>query len=346
MQRLADVDVSILMCTLNRAEYLEDALARILAQSAKDRFRCEVVVVDNGSTDHTEQLVRTAAARSSIPIRYLFEPSPGIGKARNRSVKEARGTWLAFIDDDELAAANWLAELMSGAESTGALIVGGSVLLDLPDSVLETLGRETRRSLRERAADRYGDRVSLCPPRAILGTGNLLLHREVISNVGGFDENMHMGGEDADFLIRARSLGYEVWFVPTAVVRHRIPGFRFGRGYFRRDSLQSGALLASLTMRHQGLFKLFLEMIARVGQAGFVTLPLMAKAAVTSDEAEYLDREIKLWRAYGFWKFSLATALPGLASSRHYLRSVDFREGRTQEPANDPPQPPNGPSCR
>lgn len=342
---MGDVEISILMCTLNRAEYLEDALARLVAQSAKDRFRYEIVIVDNGSTDHTRQIVREAAAQSSIPIRYLFEPSPGIGKARNRSIKAARGPWLAFVDDDELAELNWLAELMSAAESTGAQIVGGSVLLDLPDSVLETLGRETRRSLRERAADRYGDRVSLCPPRAILGTGNLLLHREVISRVGAFDEMMHMGGEDADFLIRARSLGYEAWFVPTAVVQHRIPQLRFGKVYFRRDSLQSGAMLAALTVRHRGSLRLIFEMIARLGQAGLVTLPLMAKAAVTSDDAELLDRQIKWWRAYGFWKFAFATVFPKLASSQQYLRSVNFREGKAQVPANDPPRAPKGPSC-
>jgi len=68
----------------------------------------EIIVVDNNSTDNTQEVIR------QFPARYVFEPQVGRGPARNKGVQESQGKYLAFIDSDCIADPNWLKELVRG----------------------------------------------------------------------------------------------------------------------------------------------------------------------------------------------------------------------------------------
>src|SRR5262245_8681240 len=118
-------DISIVVCTQNRAEMLRGALASLF-DLATDDFAYEIVVVDNGSTDHTQQVIAVAAAQSCYPLRGVYEPEKGIVPARNRGIREADGRWIAFFDDDQLADVRWLAELYRGANEKRCSVVGGA----------------------------------------------------------------------------------------------------------------------------------------------------------------------------------------------------------------------------
>src|SRR5438445_13898566 len=98
---MPDPDISIVVCTQNRAEALRGALAS-LSELAKTNFTYEIVVIDNGSTDHTPQVVAAAAVEAKHPLRGVSEPEKGIVPARNRGIRESRGRWIAFFDDDQL----------------------------------------------------------------------------------------------------------------------------------------------------------------------------------------------------------------------------------------------------
>ncbi len=322
------VDVSVLVCTFNRAAYLKDCLRLIVDQDIRGRFTFEVVVVDNGSTDGTRGVVETVGADSDVPVRYFFEPEPGVHQARNRSIAEAAGRWLAFIDDDELAEPRWLGRLFEAAYDTGARVVGGAVRLDLPDEMLGNIGAETRRSLRERLGDPDGPFATPFGKGTFPGTDNLMLDREIFESIGGFDESMHMGGADCDLMIRARRAGFEPWFVRNAVVLHRIPSDRLTAAYLKIDALRSGVMMAFLRRRYSGVPIMLAEMVARIGQGLLVTLPLRIRAWAVRDGAEALDRRIKLWRLSGFVRHAMATAVPWLANNSEMVDQLDFRKGR------------------
>ena len=321
------IDVSVLLCTLNRAHYLDELLGRLVAQELPGNLKAEIVVVDNGSTDETRATVERSAERGGVPIRFVFEPTRGVHQARNRSIKEGRGEWLAFLDDDELPDSRWLAGLLDAADETGAQVLGGSVLLKLSEETLQGLGPETRASLRERAASRFGDRVAPFRRGAMPGTDNLLMSRVVLDEVGGFDESMTMGGADLDLMIRARNAGFESWYVPSAVVWHRIPADRLTAEFLRRDSYQSGVVLALLKRRYHGWLRVFVEMFARIGQTLLVTLPILICAAVLQDHARVLDRKLKLWRTIAFVKYAMMMAFPGIIVRQSFLEDVAFRRG-------------------
>jgi glycosyltransferase involved in cell wall biosynthesis len=122
--------VSVIVPALNAAATVARSLASIATQSLPD---WELIVVDNGSTDQTADIVREAAS-TEPRIKVLSEATPGAGAARNRGVRAARGQFIAFLDaDDQFAAENTLASLVQHATWSGARVCGGSMQVQLPD---------------------------------------------------------------------------------------------------------------------------------------------------------------------------------------------------------------------
>ena len=324
-------EVSILLCTLNRAHYLAELLPHLDRQAVDLGVPVEIVVVDNGSSDDTNQVVRDFSSRAQSPVHYVFEPRSGISLVRNRSMSEASGKWFAFIDDDEIPDEQWLSELFRAAESTGAKILGGSLRLDMSEEDLFHLGDESRQALREHETELLDRGLSPSGKKNYPGPGNMLMHREVVESVGSFDESMTMGGGDHDLMRRAHEAGFEPWFVPSAVVVHRIPEGRLNEEAFITDSLQSGAMLAYLRHRYDGVILLVGEAAARCAHSLVVTAPLIAKARVFGSDAEVLDRKIKWWRMVGYLRYAASLIAPKFPGAKDFSARVDFRTSRTNE---------------
>ena len=102
---------TIILPTRNRAEILAQSLGK-LSRIRPDSIESEVLVIDNGSTDGTASVVEELAAKSALPIRYTYEPVPGLLSGRHRGVQQARGELLSFIDDDVVVADGWLAAIL------------------------------------------------------------------------------------------------------------------------------------------------------------------------------------------------------------------------------------------
>jgi len=100
---LDHLTVGVIIPARNRADLLHNSLEALTRQV---RAPDEVIVVDNGSTDNTKQVVEQYLAR--LPIRYLYEPIPGAGQARNLGIRNATSEVLAFTDDDCVPDKDWL----------------------------------------------------------------------------------------------------------------------------------------------------------------------------------------------------------------------------------------------
>lgn len=88
--------VSVIIPTYNRAHYLGEAIESILNQDIQD-CRIEIIVVDDGSTDNTKEILR----KFIHSIRYIYQDNAGAGSARNRGIDEATGEWISFLDSDD-----------------------------------------------------------------------------------------------------------------------------------------------------------------------------------------------------------------------------------------------------
>jgi glycosyltransferase involved in cell wall biosynthesis len=124
--RRQPIDITVLICTRNRADRLARALSSAAEMRIPQDLRWELIVVDNGSTDHTAEVVARFAAR--LPIRLVQESLAGLSNARNRGVSEARGRYICWTDDDVLIDPEWLASYSAAfARHPEAAVFGGRI---------------------------------------------------------------------------------------------------------------------------------------------------------------------------------------------------------------------------
>ena len=194
--------ISVVIATKDRAAYVERALASFERQIGAPSF--EVLVVDNGSTDDTKGVVERASARGVVPVRYLHEPEPNRGKARNLGVRSASGYLVVFCDDDVQAPPGFLAA-HEAAHHTSNLVVNGPIL--------------NVSSYDERPKPTLAN-----ASRAFLCTCNVSVPKHALDAVGGFDEDFHLyGWEDTELGVRLRESGMRWKFAWDAYIWHIKP---------------------------------------------------------------------------------------------------------------------------
>ena len=202
--------VSVIVPTFNRAETLADTL-RALAAQDYPADRLEIVVVDNSSTDATEEVVRDLTARASVPIRYFRKDNHGPAASRNFGVEHASGDVLAFTDSDCTMAPGWVRAAVDAIEAGADLVYGPVQPVINPRRVPSFFYHQTDHSR----------------PNAIYPTANVWYRREVMTALGGFQEAFGAfpwgtphGGEDIDLAWRAKCSGYRDAWAPDLVVYH------------------------------------------------------------------------------------------------------------------------------
>jgi glycosyltransferase involved in cell wall biosynthesis len=282
-------DISIVVCTQNRAAMLRGALAS-LYDLATDGFTYEVVVIDNASSDTTPAAIAAAASESKNPLRGVFEGEKGIVPARNRGIREARGRWIAFFDDDQLADRQWLVELYRGAVGKGCRVVGGAVHLIFPGGCDRELDPTVRMLLGEARLSgpprRYGQRLTP-------GCGNLMVKRSVFEEVGVFQRTIDGRGEDTDLFSRIECAGIESWYFPTAIVQHLTPPERLEEAYLLSLARKMGAGIAK-RQAAWGRARFVALWLAKAARAAAVQWPLAAVARLRGDYEKWLGQRCLL----------------------------------------------------
>lgn len=209
----------IALPTRDRVDELAILLPLLVQQLTATDMQGHVLVVDNSDTGSAQDVVKRLDASL---VRYVHEPVRGLAAVRNRVLDETvDADWIACIDDDEMPSAQWLNELLRVQREHGCDIVGGPVVMELPDDVpayLVTSGLFTR--LRPRSATGpYGKPVH---------TGNALIRVATLreSNVR-FDPGFNRtGGEDTEFFWSLIDRGARICWADEAVLTERVPGDR------------------------------------------------------------------------------------------------------------------------
>src|SRR5690349_21431211 len=104
------IRISAIIPTYNRADYLGNAIQSLIEQTLPIE-QYEILVIDNCSTDRTRQIVCEDFAH--VPnLRYIYEPVLGLSQARNTGWQQARGDYVAYLDDDAIASSQWLEKIL------------------------------------------------------------------------------------------------------------------------------------------------------------------------------------------------------------------------------------------
>jgi GT2 family glycosyltransferase len=229
-------DLSVVICSLNGSAGVRRCLDKLACQSIAGRL--EVIVVDDGSSDDTAAVARRGAA---IVIRHPV--NQGIAAARNSGAAVATAPIVAFLDDDCEPAGDWAERLLSGYDQGVAGVGGPIVPCTPPGPVQRYLDRHNPlQPLELSLAASYrplyrlwlylrrqwlpGLPASAAPASkrdvyALVGA-NMSFRRDVLAQVGGFDERFRFGAEEVDFCLRLHRAGhpFRLVCVPDAVVRH------------------------------------------------------------------------------------------------------------------------------
>jgi len=315
------VDITVVVVTYNRAAMLPEVIASLAHQETRGEFSYEILVVDDGSTDGTAETIRRVAQEGvPVVVNYVYQEHGGEGDARNKGVEQARGAWIAFCDDDQLAHPKWLAELYGAARQQKIKCVGGAVRLDLPPSAHLFLGRRCRRFLGELD---YGHQVKPSKLKNTIGGGNVLLHRSLFDQVGPFDTTFRQG-VDTDFFWRLEKAGVKVSYAPEAWVSHVIPEYRAQVPYLREVCLRTGVANARIRLKYDGPLKLFRAICWRVGVALGRDLPLILISRIFNAPLWLLDGKCGFWYTLGFVRGSLYWLAPSLFPQRKFISGLDF----------------------
>jgi glycosyltransferase involved in cell wall biosynthesis len=193
--------VSCIVAVFNGERYLEEALRSILDQTYRP---LEVIVVDDGSTDGTADVV----ARFGPRIRAVHQPNAGPAAARNRGLADARGDWVAFLDADDL----WHPEKLTRQ----AARLRARPELDLSVTQIRNFWVP---ELREEEARCRGSRLSEPAPGYL--TAALMARRSAFERVGRFEESWrHV--HDTEWFARARDAGAVLEVLPEVLVYRRL----------------------------------------------------------------------------------------------------------------------------
>ena len=231
------MDISVIVCTHDRSSSLRKVLAGLAAQTGLEGRTWEIVVVDNQSTDDTAAVVREAAARCPVPLRYRYEGEPGKSNALNAGIETAQGAVLAFTDDDVELTPTWLAGLIDVMERFDCDGAGGPVVPVWSGPPPRWLADDGPYRMHAAVVDfRHGDEP-IALDAAPLGA-NSAYRREVFERFGGFRQDLgHVGRtplpcEDTELARRVLRAGGELRYAPGAVVYHDVEPARLNRRYF------------------------------------------------------------------------------------------------------------------
>ncbi len=317
-------DITVVVCTYNRADLLRSAVDSLLQLETDGRFTYEILVVDNASTDGTPGVITEAARGAPVPVRGVREPVQGVAAARNRGVRESAGRWVAFFDDDQTADPRWLAELMAFATEKDTPCVGGANRLLLPADAPHGLAPVCRWMLGETIG---GGEPCPAVGRLAPGAGNLLIRRDLFDRVGLFDAARKTAGEDGELFRRVEAAGMVAWYTPRAVMYHAVPGYRARPGYLRWKSLGCGRLRAEQD-RQQGAARVAAMAIARLTHAALVAAPRAAWSLAVGRPGAALGDACLAWRAWGYARTALTLLAPRAFPQRAFLERLEHRSER------------------
>jgi glucosyl-dolichyl phosphate glucuronosyltransferase len=241
------MDVSIVVCTYNRAESLKDTLAALAKLVVLPTRVWEVVVVDNNSRDHTHQVVEQTQ-RTWPRLRYVFEAAQGLSHARNRGIAESTGEVILFTDDDVLPEPDWMETTLAGLEKYRADACGGYIapIWETPPPAWLT---ERFYGFLAVRTDRTDDYPIESASQAPFGA-NMAIRKAVFDKVGLFDTNrgrkgkVLASGEDGEMFERLLAAGFKAVFLGQSRVHHKVEAFRVTKRYFRRWRFQTSRNIA------------------------------------------------------------------------------------------------------
>ncbi len=237
--------LTVAICTYNRASNLPRLVDALRKQTCPVPF--EILVIDNNSSDHTQQVLNKLAALDGPLLRSVLETRQGIVYARNRAIEEAiNSTYLAFIDDDELPGPTWLSAAIDALDREEAECVGGEIRVSFPsskrpawleDDLLPFLGEVNN------GPAPFWIRDGSTP----VWSGNVAYQTSIFFKGLRFDHRYNRekhsigGGSDEVLFLALLNRGVRIRYRPDMLIEHLVDKKRLKRSYFITLHFKNGS---------------------------------------------------------------------------------------------------------
>jgi len=280
--------VSVIIPVLNGASTIGDTLAGLTHQLASP-CDTEIIVVDNGSSDGTPDLVQ------KFPVTLLGEPKRGPSAARNRGLYAARGEIIAYLDADTLPTRRWLVEIVSPFLDPEIHLVAGRLMGYRPETPAEKF--YSRFYVDREQKDASATHFPFAP------SANMAVRRSAALAIGGWDEEFRVA-QDMEFSYRLlREFKTNIHYQPSALVFLRT---RPTDSDLYRQAFKYGQGRAKLWMRYPDVARW--NAIRAIGIASRLAIigmwPLVASAAKTAGRASEEDVLFaKYYRSWNYWSW-------------------------------------------
>lgn len=232
-------DISVIICTYNREEYLVEAM-RSLVEQDFDKNRFEVIVVNNNSKDDTEKVCKEfIESHPECQMHYYNETEQGSSAARNNGARHAKGSLLIFMDDDAIAEKDFLKNTWQfHSANPGIHGFGGRIIPRYIPAEPEWMSHYVSALV---GNFDYAPVVTEFKPNKYPLESNMVVTKNAFDEIGGFNialpgvkGNLRIGGEGKDLYFRLKEKGQKIFYVPGMVVHHVVEVNRLNKEYLYR----------------------------------------------------------------------------------------------------------------
>jgi glycosyltransferase involved in cell wall biosynthesis len=227
--------IAVCICTYQRPALLRRLLSELSGQETLGLFTYSVVVADNDCLASAEAVVDGAAAASPILIGYCVEPRQNIALTRNKALQNATGDYVAFIDDDEFPAKDWLLNLFRACNAYDVDGVLGPVKRHFDEEPPQWV-------VKGKFYERPTYPTGLVIQWGMGRTNNVLLKRSLFSTSTQPFRPQFRTGEDQDFFRRMIEDGHRFIWCNEAVAHEIVPPIRWKRSFMLRRALLQGSV--------------------------------------------------------------------------------------------------------
>jgi len=282
--------LSIVICSYNRASYINGALDSLYHQSAGlDNF--EAIIVDNNSTDNTAEVFKQwRSSHANGSFTYLTESKQGASFARNTGANSAKGQWLCFMDDDAIANEVYVENIIKHIKTTPEAIgFGGRIIPKYIPSEPEWMSYYV--------SSLVGN-FDYAPTACAFENGkyplesNMIVKKDIYDSIGGFNTQLpgvvgtlRIGGEGKELFYKLLAQGHTIYYDPAICVHHVVEVKKLTPEYMYRvaSGIGRGEKTRTLSISKGSYFKKIMEYLFKLGAAfviGFKYL-LQCKPAKT-----------------------------------------------------------------
>jgi hypothetical protein len=234
---LENIKVSVIIPAYNSAATIERAIASVRAQRGGPGI--EIIVIDDGSSDNTMEVVRAAIRPGENIFLSALPSNRGASAARNAGIAVARGKYLAFLDADDIWLDNKLRKQVAAIESAP-----GITLVSCNSQMTSAAGLRLKEGHLNRPPVEGAEAWKTLLVYNFLPTPTVLTHTSLVRELGGFDENMAVG-EDLDLWIKLATRG-KILVLPEILINY----YDLNNSLMKRHRAQAGTIVIPMLEKH------------------------------------------------------------------------------------------------